>query len=705
MERVGGEGRVWALAALLLAGLVFAWVLRSPINQAGSDPRGSLLVSQALLETGSIRLDAYRGPADLPSRNLIAHDGRVDYFFPWGVPLVGLPAVWLANRLGLDMIRAADEARLHKWLAALSVALALLLTHRLARALLLPDASQGSGGAGVRRRELAALAASAGMVLGSGLTSTLGTAFWSNDLAALLNLLALWLLVVWSRRDAGAPGPARAGARRAEGLAARIRSRLGPGRSSSPGLAWGRALLLGLVLFGAALARPSSAPLAGLALVYAAWVWGLGAALRLGLGMVLPALVFFAVSFWDYGQLLPPYYRPSRLSGTETFGEALLGNLISPGRGLLVFSPWLLGLPIGAIACARRLLREPLFWLAATWALLHLLAISGYPHWWDGHSYGGRPFVEALPALLLLSLLVGRELVGSGGATDPDVPSAASAADPSAATATDPSAASAAPAARRPGAGGRPVRRLVRGLALSGILALGAFSVWVHAWQGLYNLHTVMWNGGDWGPELGDLNVDVHPEYLWDWRYPQMLASAEMLAARYRDLQLRALPALAPGEVITAESDPRFFADEGWQPVERAGDAVWRWAEGPAPALRFRVASEPGARFGAPAGSRAVEAGAGDRDDAPGAGATPDRLLLTAGSFEGRAVEVRLNGSRLGVFEPARHFEPQLASFELPDGLLREANQLEFVPTDPRPAGAGDARQLGLAFRELRLEP
>jgi hypothetical protein len=73
-----------------------------------------------------------------------------------------------------------------------------------------------------------------------------------------------------------------------------------------------------------------------------------------------------------------------------------------------------------------------------------------------------------------------------------------------------------------------------------------AIGIWVHTWQGLYNLHSVMWNGGAWGETLGDLNIDEHHEYLFDWRYPQMLASESMIRNRFHEHGLRALPQTTP---------------------------------------------------------------------------------------------------------------------------------------------------------------
>lgn len=77
-----------------------------------------------------------------------------------------------------------------------------------------------------------------------------------------------------------------------------------------------------------------------------------------------------------------------------------------------------------------------------------------------------------------------------------------------------------------------------------GILAAATiFAIYVNSYQGLFNVYTALWNG--------EPNIDLHPEYLFDWRYPQFLnnerrqkeradesrAAADAVAAKLRSLQ------------------------------------------------------------------------------------------------------------------------------------------------------------------------
>ena len=83
--------------------------------------------------------------------------------------------------------------------------------------------------------------------------------------------------------------------------------------------------------------------------------------------------------------------------------EGLLGTLMSPSRGLLVFSPWaiaaVLCLPIAF--CQLRL-RTLLPWLLLT-LVAHALLISTFSVWFAGSCFGPRYWTEVIP-LLAISL-------------------------------------------------------------------------------------------------------------------------------------------------------------------------------------------------------------------------------------------------------------------------------------------------------------
>ena len=95
---------------------------------------------------------------------------------------------------------------------------------------------------------------------------------------------------------------------------------------------------LGAVLALGYFVRPTNAvPL----VAFAVWVLVKHRAFvtRYVVGASVVALAFLAANLALYGQLLQPYFRASRLAITPTAAQALLANLVSPSRGILIFVP------------------------------------------------------------------------------------------------------------------------------------------------------------------------------------------------------------------------------------------------------------------------------------------------------------------------------------------------------------------------------
>src|SRR5262249_49391806 len=160
-----------------------------------------------------------------------------------------------------------------------------------------------------------------------------------------------------------------------------------------------RLALAGACLAFAYVIRPTNAiPLA------AATIWTMGCrrdSARSYLAVVAATIALFGLSSRIvYGSWLPPYYAAGRLGGNPAFFEALARHLVSPGRGLLVFSPVLVFAGLG-VALKIRLRRfTALDASLVAVVLLHWIAISSFPHWWGGHSYGPRFFSDMLPYLV-----------------------------------------------------------------------------------------------------------------------------------------------------------------------------------------------------------------------------------------------------------------------------------------------------------------
>jgi hypothetical protein len=161
----------------------------------------------------------------------------------------------------------------------------------------------------------------------------------------------------------------------------------------------------------------------------------------------------------------------------------LYGHLFSPARGILVFSPFLIVPLAGVLIYGRTLARQPLIWFCLGWFMVHLLVISRSTRWWGSWSFGPRVLTDVLPALILLTIVLWSWVAPRMG------------------------------------------QRTKRLVAFS-YLALGVVGIAINSYAGLFNFHAKLWNG-----YLAP-NVDSDPEALFDWRYPQFLATRTMLCTR-----------------------------------------------------------------------------------------------------------------------------------------------------------------------------
>lgn len=162
--------------------------------------------------------------------------------------------------------------------------------------------------------------------------------------------------------------------------------------------------LAGAAMGMAFLCRPT-ALLAGVVLGVALAVKDRRAALRYTGALAAAVALVSCAQLALYGHPLGAYGRgntgPDSLN--RSLAEGLLGVLVSPSRGLLVFFPYVLLLPLGLLAARRR--RDPelgIWWTAsAAIVLLSVLVTASYAKWWGGHSLGPRLMTEAAPFLAL----------------------------------------------------------------------------------------------------------------------------------------------------------------------------------------------------------------------------------------------------------------------------------------------------------------
>ena len=95
--------------------------------------------------------------------------------------------------------------------------------------------------------------------------------------------------------------------------------------------------------------------------------------------------------------------------GSEPWIGAL-GLLVSPSRGLLIFSPIVLVAALGLRRALRHGPRGDLWWAGA--ALAQFALYAAYAVWWGGHTYGPRYCLDLLPFLLPLASAGVTDLAG-----------------------------------------------------------------------------------------------------------------------------------------------------------------------------------------------------------------------------------------------------------------------------------------------------
>ena len=124
------------------------------------------------------------------------------------------------------------------------------------------------------------------------------------------------------------------------------------------------------------------------------------AALVLGLAAMPPLLVNVAYDLHAFGWIGNPYV--SQYTGAAAWSwTALAGLMVSPQRGLLVFSPILLFAGYGFVHLVRERRASSLDWAYLAYCLSLWVFLAFWPSWSGGYSYGPRMMSDPLPFLVL----------------------------------------------------------------------------------------------------------------------------------------------------------------------------------------------------------------------------------------------------------------------------------------------------------------
>ncbi len=437
----------------LIAAGIFAFVLLvflvSRVHQV-TDSRYLMMVSDSLVHHRTFTLDAYNLPryppqwrgdyfSDGPIYQIEVAQGHLYHYMPPGTPVLSAPYVALLNLFGVSAVNPdgtyneQGEVKLEASLAALLMALLASVFFFTAR-LLLPVSWS--------------LVISLGAAFGTQIYSTASRALWSETWGILLIGIVIYFLL-WHAID---------------GLGFYDR-RLNP-------------CLVATLLAWSYFVRPTFAIHIAAITVYFLLFYR-----RIFLKYALTGAAWlsgFVIYSWShFHQVLPSYYRASRLQ-FENFGIALAGNLISPSRGFLVYVPVIAFVAYLLVRFWRGLIDQRLAWLALSIIVVQLIVISGFSHWWGGHSFGARLMTGVVPWLVLLAILGIDELLRVRGM----LPAQA-------------------------GLLRWRVELTAGGLLLLLSMFINTVGATAHA--------TWLWN-------QRPKEIDAHPERLWDWRQPQFLA-------------------------------------------------------------------------------------------------------------------------------------------------------------------------------------
>ena len=441
-----------------------------------TDSRYSMLVSQSLVSRGSFTLDAYNLPRHPPEwagfyfrlgpiYQIEVADGHLYHLMPPGTPVLSAPYVALLNVFGISPANADGtysekwEVRIEASLAAFLMALLAAVFFSTARLVLSVSWS---------------ITIALGGALGTQVYSTASRALWSETWGILLLGIVVYFL---------------------------LRHETGKGRLSP--------ILLATLLSWSYFVRPTFA-----IHIAAITVYILIFHRRSFLKYALTGAAWFAgfvfYSWFHFHRILPTYYAAGRLQ-FQTFWTALAGNLISPARGVLVYVPVLLFVGFLLVRYWKYVVHKRLVWLSLSIIAGQLIAVSGFSHWWGGHSFGARMTTGLVPWFVLLGVLsvfaMQRHLRQSKEDDNLSglAPVALESADVAALLVEQPKR-------RQVATLQRPAPRVA--LTAGGVLLL--LSVVINT-LGATSHATWLWN-------LRPQEIDRHPERLWDWRQPQFLA-------------------------------------------------------------------------------------------------------------------------------------------------------------------------------------
>jgi hypothetical protein len=402
-----------------------------------TDSRLTVHTALSLTRDGDLDLNEFPTVTALTNRyDLVERRGRLLWAFPYGAAIVAAPVIAIVDALpGVDPARLRPSDPNQTWKIELPIAGAItagttMVIFALAVAM--------------TRSRRTALISSLLFAFATPAWSTASRSLWQHTPSMFLLALSLY-------------------------LAARSRA--------EPSVTKWLGLLLGLAF----VMRPTNViPV----VVFSVWVLFARRryVLHFFVGAAIVAIAIVSVNLVVFGSPIHPYFEPGKLGGTTTFWAGLAGTMVSPSRGLLLYAPIFLAVPIGMVKRARNGW-DALDSAIAMILLLHWLLIASWGNWWGGSTYGPRLFTDVVPLLMYWVIIVTQGLAGSSFAK---------------------------------------LWRRRRGVVLAST-AIVLASVFINA-QGALVRSTFCWNATP-------IFIEDAPERVWDWKDPQMFRGIRRLTS------------------------------------------------------------------------------------------------------------------------------------------------------------------------------
>lgn len=336
----------------------------SPVHYL-MDGQFSLLMDEALIHEWTPNMIHYQVPRG--HGGMFVNDGypwqiriirgRLLYVYPWGSPLLSLPAVALFNADGFKIAPHwsryryswSNELRMQVLITTAICALTIWVAY-IACDYFLP----------LGWSLTVALAAA----FGTSIWSDASRSLWPQAWSVLLLMIAILILL--------------------------------GGRS--------RPFILGTLLAWSCLARPTMIPQVAAITLYVLVRYNYRFLWRYVAGGLFSAIPACAMMFFFTGSLFSVAYPLVLFDFPHQFWLRLYGLLLSPSRGLLVFSQVIL-MPVYLVIRYWKVLPERRLAVLALAAIgMHVLILSSYSCWWAG-AYGPRLMLEVVPWFVLLAIL------------------------------------------------------------------------------------------------------------------------------------------------------------------------------------------------------------------------------------------------------------------------------------------------------------